>query len=430
MRIVYQVHGDGPRDVLLLPGFASNVEYLWEMPVFPRLLDWIASYARVIYFDKRGTGCSDPVHELPTIDDRVDDLRAVMDAAGAERVGLLGISEGGPAAIRFAAQSPERAERLLLCATTARMSRAPDWPEGVPPELIERLADRMHESWGEDGHLEHWAPSAAADPVLDEAWRSWLRRSASPAMGRALLRSIKSIDVREDARRVRAPALVLHRARDRILRAGTARATAELIPGARYVELPGEDHLPFTGDWQRLGREWEQFFAGGRAGAGPAGRELLTVLFTDIASSTERAARDGDSAWRDLISGQLAAAERESRRFGGRLVKSTGDGVLAVFPRPRQAIDAARELLGAAAGAGIGLRAGIHTGECETLGDDVAGMTVNLAARICAAAEPDEILVSSTVRELLVGDGLSVDDRGEHELKGVPGSWRLHAVVS
>jgi len=426
--IAFQVHGDGPRDLVLVPGFVSNVEWMWEMPVVPRIYDWIATYARLITFDKRGTGCSDPVHELPSIEQRVDDLGAVLDAAGSERAVLFGISEGGPAGMLFAATHPERVEKLVLYGTCARFVEAADWPGGTPDGQIERLARYMARTWGEPDSLAMWAPSATQDPVLASAWSGFLRHGASPGMGRALLEALVGIDVRAATSRIRAPTLVLHRTSDQMISVESGRATAALIPGAIWCELPGEDHLPFAGDWRALFAEIERFVTGTQAG-GPPGRALLTILFTDIVDSTRRAAELGDAAWREVLAAHEALAEREIARYGGRLVKLTGDGALAVFDSPTQAVLAAQAMQDAAAARRIPLRAGVHSGLCEVLGDDVGGMAVHIGARICGAAQAGEVLVSSTVRELLTGSELRFEDRGERALRGVPGTWRLHRLA-
>lgn len=426
--IAFQVHGDGPVDLVLVPGFVSNVDHMWEMPVVPRMFDWFATYARLITFDKRGTGCSDPVHEPPSIDQRVDDLRAVMDAAGSERAVLLGISEGGPASILFAARQPERVEKLILYGTCARFTEADDWPHGFPSEIIEQFAEHMARRWGDPDTLPLWAPDGRDDAVLASAWGGYLRHGASPAMGRALLQAIVGIDVRDAARRVDAPTIVIHRAGDGAVPAGVGRDTAALIPGAIWCELPGNDHLIFAGDWRAVCTEIERFVTG-RQTTGPPGRALLTILFTDIVDSTARAAELGDAAWREVLAAHRTLAELEIARYGGRLVKLTGDGALAVFDGPAQAVMAARAMQETGQARRIPLRAGVHTGLCEALGDDVGGLAVHIAARICAAAAAGEVLVSSTVREVLTGSDLRFEGRGERELKGVPGEWRLAAVA-
>lgn len=426
--IAFQVHGDGPVDLVLVPGFVSNVDHWWEMPVVPRILDWFATYARLITFDKRGTGCSDPVHEPPSMDRRVDDLCAVMDAAGCERAVLLGVSEGGPASILFAASEPERVEKLILYGTGARFTAADDWPHGYSAAQIEGFAQYTANRWGDPDTLPVWAPDSRDDAVLASAWGSFLRHGASPAMGLALLREIVDIDVRDAARRVDAPTIVIHRTGDLAVPVGVGRDTAALIPGAIWRELPGRDHLFFAGDWRAVCSEIEQFVTGHQT-TSPPGRALLTILFTDIVGSTARAAELGDAAWREVLAAHRALAEREIAHYGGRLVKLTGDGALALFDGPTEAVMAASAMREAGQAHRIPLRAGVHTGLCEVLGEDVGGLAVHIAARICAAAPAGEVLVSSTVREVLTGSDLRFEDRGARELKGVPGEWRLAAVA-
>jgi len=427
VHIAYQVLGDGPFDLVFVPGFVSNVEHYWEMPVVPRMLNRLASFSRLILFDKRGTGLSDPVSEVPSLDQRVQDLMAVMAAAGSERAALWGISEGGPTSIHFAARHPDRTTALVLYGTTARFSDAPDYPLGFSREALDNLVDTLEGHWGEGALANLFAPNFASDEAFLATWGRYQRTGASPSMARALIRALWEIDVRGDLPRIQVPTLILHRVGELMLSVSHARYMAERIPGAKLVELPGEDHLPFVGDVDAIVDEMEEFLTGTRVGVEPD-RVLATVLFTDIVGSTEKAHALGDRAWRDLLDRHHAVVRRELERFRGREVDTAGDGFLTRFDSPAAAIRCARTIREGVRGIGLEVRVGVHTGECEVMGEKIGGIAVHIGARVAAEAAPGEVLVSSTVKDLVAGSDLRFTDRGTHTLKGVPGEWRLFAV--
>ena len=427
MSIAYQVVGEGPLDLVLVPGFVSNVEHYWNMPVVPRMFQRLASFSRFIVFDKRGTGCSDPVSYVPTVEERMEDLRAVLDAADSERAALFGVSEGGPMSLMFAATYPERTTALILYGTSPKFHAGPDWPAGWPSESRPAAMRAVEEDWGEGALMEMFAPSVMDQEEMRAEWARYQRAGASPAMGRAVLEALFDLDVRSILPSVRVPTTILHRRGDRVAHIDGARYMAETIPGARFVELEGDDHLPFVGDADAITDEIEEFLTGTRLARQPD-RVLATVLFTDICSSTERAAELGDRRWRDLLERHDAIVRRQLERYRGRAVKSMGDGFLATFDGPARAIECATAIQDAVTTLGIELRAGLHTGECEVIGDDIGGMAVHIGARVGARADAGEVLVSSTVKDLVVGSGIAFEERGAQELKGVPGEWRLYAV--
>jgi class 3 adenylate cyclase len=426
VNIAYQVHGEGPLDLVLVPGFVSHVELIWEEPTVARFLRRLASFSRLIVFDKRGQGLSDRPGKPPTLEESMSDLRAVMDAAACERAAVFGVSEGGPMSVLFAATYPDRVSSLTLYGTFARMVRSEDHPQGVPGEALDRWIELVRREWGGPIGIGLWAPSAVGDPQLEGWWARLLRQGTSPTGAIELIDLYREIDVRGVLPSVGVPSLVLHRAADKIVSAQQARFLAELIPGARYVELPGEDHLAWVGDQEALLDEIEEFLTGSRAH--DPDRALATVLFTDIVGSTERAAELGDRDWRDLLQRHDASVRRQLTIHRGREVKTMGDGFLATFDGPARAIRCATAIRDEMPALGLQVRAGIHTGEVELIGEDVSGMAVNIGARIGALAAPDEVLVSSTVRELVVGSGLEFADRDAHTLKGAPGEWQLFAV--
>jgi class 3 adenylate cyclase len=358
----------------------------------------------------------------------MDDVRAVMDAAGVERGAVFGISEGGPMCTLFAATYPDRASALVLYGTYARMLKAPDYPEGIRSEQFDEWARRVDAEWGGAVAVDMWAPSADGDPDFERWWSRLLRQGTSPAGAIALMDLYREIDVRAALPAIGIPTLVLHRTDDRLTPLRMARHLAEHIPGARLVELDGPDHLPMVGDQEALLDEVEEFLVGSREGREPE-RSLATILFTDIVGSTETAARLGDQRWRDLLERHDAAVRRQLALHRGREVKTMGDGFLAVFDGPARAIRCACAIRDELARLGIEVRAGIHTGEVELIGDDVGGMAVNIGARVGALAAGGEVLVSSTVRELVVGSGIEFEERGSHHLKGAPDEWRLFAVT-
>jgi pimeloyl-ACP methyl ester carboxylesterase/class 3 adenylate cyclase len=426
--IAYQVFGDGDIDLVFVPGFVSNIEHYWEMPRVPELLERLGSFARVVIFDKRGTGLSDPVPEPPPLEQRMDDMQAVMDATGLERAALFGVSEGGPASVLFAATYPDRTSALVLYGSTPRFRTDSDITWGATEEQIQFALTDISKRWGEGAVLEAFAPSAAGDPELAEVWGRFQRAGASPAMGRAVIEALYEIDVRDILPTIRVPTLILHRVGDLIAPVQGGRLMAEKIPDARMVEFEGDDHVPFTGDFSPVVDEMEEFLTGARQ-ARPLDRILATVMFTDIVDSTRQAADAGDRGWRELIQRHDELTRRQLERFRGREIKTLGDGFLATFDGPARGIECAAAIRDGVRPIGIEVRAGLHTGECELAGDDVRGIAVNIGARIGALAQPSEVLVSSTVKDLVVGADLEFADRGEHELKGVPGSWRLFSAA-
>jgi pimeloyl-ACP methyl ester carboxylesterase len=427
--IAYQVHGEGPLDLVFVPGFVSHVELFWDDPLTAAFLRRLSSFARVVIWDKRGQGLSDRTGRPPTLEDSMDDLEAVLAAAGCERPAIFGISEGGPMSTLFAATHPERVASLVLYGTYARMLRAPDFPQGIPPEALERWGEIVKRDWGGAVGVNLWAPSVVGDADFERWWSRLLRYGTSPAGAVALMDLYRELDVRAVLPAIDVPTLILQRREDRISAVGQGRYLAEAIPGAKYVELEGADHLPVTGDQDALLDEVEEFLVGSRRGSEPE-RALATVLFTDIVGSTARAAELGDRAWRRLLERHDAAVRRQLDLHRGCEVKTMGDGFLATFDGPARAIRCARALQEEVERLGLEVRAGIHTGEVELIGDDVGGMAVNIGARIGALAGSGEVLVSSTVRELVVGSGLEFADRGVQTLKGAPGEWRLFAVSS
>jgi class 3 adenylate cyclase/pimeloyl-ACP methyl ester carboxylesterase len=426
--IAYQVFGKGDVDVVLVPGFVSNIEFYWQVPGIRALLERLGSYARVVIFDKRGTGLSDPVTEVPPLEQRMDDMHAVMEAAEVERAALYGISEGGPASLLFTATYPDRVSALVIYGSTPRFSWAEDFPYGVKAHEADEIYGEVERQWGDAALVGLFAPSAATDPDLLAVWGQFLRAGASPSMGMKVMRSMMGIDVRDILEAIQVPTLVVHRSGDLIAPVEGARIIAERIDGARMVELDEPDHLPFLGDTERISDEVEEFLTGARR-TRVADRVLATVLFTDIVDSTRQAAEHGDRRWRELIERHDELTRRQLERFRGREIKTLGDGFLATFDGPARAVECARAVRDGVRPLGIDVRAGVHTGECEFTNGDVSGMAVNIGARVGAIAGPGEVLVSSTVKDLTVGADLAFAERGEHYLKGVPGSWRLFAVA-
>ena len=427
VRIAYQVAGDGPFDLVLVPGFVSNVESMWEQPDFARIMKRLSSFSRLIIFDKRGTGRSDPVSVAPPMEQRLKDLLAVMEAAGSEKAALMGISEGGPASILFAATYPERTSQLLLYGTTARFSSAPDYEWGFEIGPYSAGLDKMEERWGDAATIGLFAPSYKNDENAREMWGNYERAGASPGMARSVMEALVDIDVRPALADIRVPTAIIHRTGDRAVLFGNASYMAEHIPGAKLVELPGVDHFPFLRESDDIWDEVAECLTGSRHG-GVLERILATVLFTDIVDSTQKAHDLGDRKWRDLLEQYYAAVRAELRRFGGHELDTAGDGFFARFDTPAHAIDCARAINQSVQSLGIDARTGIHTGECDVTEEKLSGMAVHIAARVMALAGPGEILVSSTVKEIVTGSKLAFTDRGAHALKGVPGEWRLYAV--
>jgi pimeloyl-ACP methyl ester carboxylesterase len=429
LHIAYQVVGAGPRDLVLVPPFVSHIEHYWENPLVSRFLTRLASFSRLILFDKRGTGLSDrvPPDRLPTLEQRMDDVRAVLDAAGSQRAALFGPSEGGPMSALFAATHPQRTSALILYGTFASSIRDAAYPWAMDPKERDKVIQAISDRWGQGTYVDLLAPSLAGDERFRNWWARLERLGASPGAAMALRRMNGQIDIRQTLSAIRVPTLVLHRSGDLDTSIEEGRYLAAHIPGARFVDLPGADHLPWVGDQDTLLDEVQEFLTGTRPAAEPD-RVLATVVFTDIVASTERAAELGDRRWRDLLFSHHAIVRRELERFRGREVKTVGDGFLATFDGPARAVRCACAIRDGVGGLGLSIRAGLHTGECELIGDDVGGIAVHIGARVAATARAGEVLVSSTVKDLVVGSGIQFVDRGSHRLKGVPGSWRLFAV--
>ena len=434
VHIAYQVVGNGDRDLILVPGFVSHVEHFWEDPSVARFLRRLASFSRLIVFDKRGTGMSDrvPDHQLPTLEQRIDDVRAVMDAVGSERASLFAVSDAGAMATLFAGTYPDRTTALTLCGCFAASAKEPDYPWGMTSdELAEQdrsISERWQQSWGQGAlYLELFAPSMIGDERYEEWFARLERLSVSPGAAISLARMNRQIDVRHVLSAIRVPTLVLHRKDDRVVAVEEGRYLAERIPGAKYVELEGADHWPWNGDADAIIDEVVEFLTGTRE-LPSTDRILTTVLFTDIVGSTQLAADRGDRRWAELLEGHQQIVRRELARFRGREIDTAGDGFLATFDGPARAIQCASVIRDGVKGLGIEIRAGLHTGECEVAGEKIRGVAVHIGARVASLAGAGEVLVSRTVRDLVAGSGLAFDDRGSHVLKGVPGEWQLFAV--
>ena len=430
LHIAFQVVGDGPLDLVFVPGWVSNVELGWEEPRQASFLRGLASFARLILFDKRGTGLSDPVpiDRPPTLEDRMADVNAVMDAANVDRAALFGFSEGGAMSALFGATYPDRISSLVLWGATPRISWADDWPWGVTrSEGIAQLKSVESGQFDEHFGLDFFVPGVAHEPDMVRWWNRTSRLSASPGMYVALIKTNGATDVRSVLPTISVPTLILHRSDDKVVDVRASRYMAEHIVGARLVELPGRDHWPWIGDSDTALGEIQQFLVGSRPEP-QIDRFLTTVLFTDIVDSTVKADELGDRAWTKLLDTHDGFSKDQLALFGGKWVKSTGDGMLATFDGPGRAIQCAMSLLERARDHGLELRAGLHTGEAERRGDDIAGMAVHIAARVSALAGANEVLVTSTVRDLVAGSGVRFEDRERITLKGVPGEWLLLAV--
>jgi class 3 adenylate cyclase len=428
LRIAYQVVGEGPLDIVFVPAFLSNIEIAWEMPGVAGFLHRLAAFARLIVFDRRGTGMSDGLAGASPLEEQVDDVRAVMAAAGSAQPALLSAAEGSGLAAMFAASHPAAARALVMLSPLARLVSAPGYEWAPSREERDAMVERLVERWGTSSGEQPWAMSAGADPAFWQILGRYQRLSMTPAAAAAVLTAIGDMDVRELLPSIQCPTLVVRRADDPDFHERHSRYVAEHVPGAEYVELrPVSSWLGLDDE---LADEVQQFLTGVRP-AVVSDRVLATVLFTDIAGSTMRAAELGDRRWRALLERHDRLVREEVDRQRGRFVKSLGDGALAVFDGPSRAISSATAIRDRARDLGLEIRAGLHTGECELLADDdVGGLAVHIGARISGLAGPSEVLVSSTVRDLIVGSGQALTDRGEHALKGVPGPWRIYAVTT
>lgn len=429
LHIAYQVFGDGPIDVVYVPTWISNVEILAEEPTVRAFFERVGEFARVIAFDRRGSGLSDQIDGCATLEDQMDDVLAVMDAAGSERAAMFAQAEGGAMAAMFAATHPERTTALVLFAAFARLLWDEDYTWANTAEQRAPIVEHILATWGEeDADLgSRMVPSRAHDPKFRRWFSRMQRFSMSPGTARKIMYAIGDTDVRDILPSITVPTLVMRRTGDQFAAREHSLYFAEHIPCARFVELPGEDLLAPAGDTDAVVDEIEEFLTGERAERAPD-RVLATVLFTDIVGSTERAAEMGDASWRQLLARHDELVRAQISRHRGRAVKSTGDGVLATFDGPARAIHGARAIASEVGDLGIETRAGLHTGECEMIGDDVGGLAVHIGARVMSKAAPGEVLVSSTVKDLVAGSGIDFADRGEHDLKGVPGPWRLFSV--
>jgi class 3 adenylate cyclase len=427
VQIAYQTLGEGPLDLIWVAGYVTHLDVYWEDPGYRRFCERLASFSRLVLFDKRGMGLSDRVR-VATLEERIDDVRAVMDAIGSESAALMGVSEGGPMSILFAASLPERVRALILCGAEVKEDRTDDWPWGEGTwEEFEGWMDDVDEGWGKGEHFWQIAPSLAGDGSVRRWWGKMETNAMTPGAAVEFMRMGHAIDVRHVLPSVRVPTLVIHRTGDRICHVENGRYEAAHIPGARFVELPGQDHAPWVNGDDILA-EIAEFLTGTREPGAPD-RILATVLFTDLVGSTDRAEALGDRRWRALLEQHHAAVRTQLARFRGREIDTAGDGFLAAFDGPARAITCAQAILGELRLLGLEARAGLHTGECEVSGDKLVGIAVHIGARIGALAGPSEVLVSSTVKDLVAGSGLTFDDAGEHELKGVPERRHLFRVV-
>lgn len=428
--IAYQVLGMGDLDLLFIPGGVSHVDLVWQDRRYRRMMERLTSFARVTVFDKRGMGASDPVTRAPTLDEKVQDIRTVLDAVGIEKAVLFGFSEGGTSAAAFAAMFPERTRALVMFGSFPVGVDTVDVDADYPVDAMRDFWTNVIEPWkarmGQGFMIELFAPSLAGNPQAVAAMAAFERSATTPAMWRAMLDSLRDLDVRRFLGRVSAPTLILHRRGDK-LPIEVARFTASRIAGARMVELDGNDHLPWFGDMDAWVEDLQEFLTGARPRR--AERRLAAVVFTDIVGSTERAAELGDKRWRILLEDHHDGVAQVAARFGGRLVKTMGDGTLTIFDGPAQAVEYAREVVRDAARSGIAIRAGVHMGECEIIGKDVGGIAVHVGARVAALAGSAEVLVSSTVKDLVTGSELTFVDLGVHRLKGVPTEWRLYRLA-
>ena len=428
VHVAYQVLGDGPVDLVYVQGAFTHLDVMWEWPGFRRFCEQLASFTRLIWFDKRGMGLSDRV-QAGTLEERVDDVRAVMDAAGSGRAVLLGASEGGPLSMLFAAAHPERVAALVLCGAEVKERTDRDWPWGetTAGEFEQHMAS-LPDRWGAGLSIGYLAPGLAGDATAREWWGRVQMNAVTPGAAETFMRMAFDIDVRDVVPAIRVPTLIIHRPGDQVCHVQNARFLARHIPGAQYVELPGSDHAPWAGG-EDIIAEIREFITGAREPAEPD-RVLATVLFTDIVASTGHAARLGDRRWRDLVSEHHRLIRHQLARFRGREIDTAGDGFLAAFDGPARALRAACSIVRAVQPLGLQVRVGVHTGECEVLDGKLVGVAVHVGARVAAAARPSEVLATGTVKDLVAGSGITFDDRGLQSLKGLPDQWRLFSVTS
>jgi class 3 adenylate cyclase len=427
--IAYQVLGSGSLDLIYVMGWVSNIEYYWQEPSVDRFLRRLSSFSRLIIFDKRGTGLSDKLVSLPTLEQRMDDVRAVMDSVGSEKAALFGVSEGGPMSALFAATYPERTKALIMCGSYAKRLWSVDYPWAPTPEQRQVFYDAIKNGWGGVVDLDVLAPSAMNDERFKQWWAAYLRHSASPADALALAKMNTEIDIRHILPAIHVPTLIMHRTGDRDISVDGSRYLAQQIPNAKLVELAGNDHLLWVGDTEKLLNEIEIFLTGELHSVEPD-RILATCLFTDIVGSTEAAQSLGDERWRDLLQSHNEMVRNQLLRFKGREIKTTGDGFLATFDGPARAVRCACAIRDEVRHFGLEIRAGLHTGECEIIDEDISGIAVHIAARIMAKAMPGQTLCSGTVKDLVAGSGLQFEKKGLFSLKGIPGDWEIYSVVN
>ena len=429
LRIAYQQFGDGDLDLVCVPGFVSNIDMIWDSDAFRPILDRIGSFARCTVFDKRGTGLSDR-HSFGSLEERMDDIRAVMDDSGLEHASIFGISEGGPLGVLFAAKYPERVDALAIYGAMAVIMRQPDFPDGIDPDVMPAFLDEVERRWGTGDALRAFVQGIPkGDPEISAQLARYERGACTPSMARHILEFNASIDIRPILPTVNAPALVMHSTGDPMVPFASGKAMADGMPNADLVTSDADYHVLYGGEESWYFDELESFFTGSKpAPALHTERFLGTVLFTDLVGSTEHAARVGDQQWRQLLDRHDSIAADKVKRFGGRVVKTTGDGLLAEIDSPSRAVECALAMQKAINELGLEIRAGVHTGEFERRGDDIGGLGVNIGSRVMALAGPGEVWVSRTVKDLTVGSGLTFTDRGRHELKGVPDEWELYAL--
>lgn len=427
--IAYQVVGDGPIDLVLVPGWLSNIEVFWEEPNIVRFFGKLATFSRLILFDKRGTGLSDRGIEAATLEERMDDVRAVLDAVGSSNAALLGYSEGGTMCILFAATYPDRTAALITIGSYARRLRAPDYPYFTSREEAHKAVETAAADWGGPVWIDLRMPSVADDPIIRQWWAKFLRMSASASAAVALQRLNIEIDVRHVLPAIRAPTLVLHAKDDRAIPIGAGRYMADHIPNAKFVEIDSIDHLPFYDKPDQFVHHIQTFLTGGSAPAISESR-VATLMFTDIVGSTRMAVEKGDLRFADLLEVHHAAVRNELTRYRGEEINTAGDGFLASFDGPARAIKCGVAIVKSLSALGITCRIGLHTGECEVRRGQLQGLALHIAARVAALASPSEVFVSQTVKDLVAGSGVTFDDAGLHTLKGLPDEWRLYKVVS
>ena len=424
LSIAYQVFGDGEEDLVFVPGWISNIDLFWDEPIVARFLTELASFCRVILFDKRGTGLSDRGDGAATLEERMDDVRAVMDAVGSESATIFGYSEGGPMSVLFAATYPERTRALVLAGSYASRKAHEDYQEGLSQTEISNLVEKVRASWGTSLDIEQRIPSLANNPRFCNWWARFLRGGASPSAALALLRMNLEIDVRPILTSVQAPSLILHAKRDQIVSCSSGRYLADHIPNARLVEMDADDHVPFTETSEQVLAEIRQFLTG-QAKSQIEKRVLGTIMFTDIVGSTKLAHEIGDRAWNDTLEAHHDEIRNQLEIYGGREIKTTGDGFLIMFDGPARAIRCGHSIQSAMETIGLKIRIGLHTGECTISGDDVSGIAVHIAARVGGLADAGQVLVSQTVRDLVAGSGIDFDNLGKHELRGIEGQWSI-----